>query len=284
MRSLSISQQLVSRRAIGAHLTHRPLHRFLSTASLAFDHYPPKTTNTSSTPLVICHGLFGSKQNWRSISKTLAQRLHKDVYALDMRNHGESSHHPEHNYAAMAKDVTDFLDSKGINQADLMGHSMGGKVVMTLALSSPSRLSSLTIVDMAPSNTYANSSYQSYIQAMKEIESTGVTKVPEADKILAKRIPDISLRQFLLTNLKHVPSSPALKFRINLTALGEHLEEIWKWNPPPGAQYTGKTLFIAGTKSDHVPKSVYPKIMEYFPNAEIELVNAGHWWVNLERL
>ncbi|KAJ3044646.1 hypothetical protein HDV00_001572 [Rhizophlyctis rosea] len=116
-----------------------------------------------------------------------------------------------------------------------------------------------------------------YIDAMKEVEAADVKKVPEADKILAKTIPDLSLRQFLLTNLKHTASSPHLRFRINLAALDKHLDEVWKWHPPAGAKYDGKTLFIPGSRSNYVRPEMHSQIYQYFPNAEIKPIDAGHW-------
>ncbi|CAG8766234.1 323_t:CDS:2, partial [Dentiscutata heterogama] len=135
-------------------------------------------------PLIILHGLFGSKQNWRSLAKVFAQRLNTRVFTLDLRNHGESPHSEVHNYEVMAEDVVTFMNEHQLKRTVVMGHSMGGKVAMTIALMQAPQIDQLVVVDSAPTNAYISDKFNTYVEVMKKIEQAGVMKQSQADEIM----------------------------------------------------------------------------------------------------
>ncbi|KAJ3072095.1 alpha/beta-hydrolase [Rhizoclosmatium globosum] len=230
------------------------------------------------------HGLFGSKQNWRSIAKQLSNKIGASVVAVDLRNHGDSPHAVLHDYPSMADDVFSLCDKIGIDKFHVMGHSMGGKTAMHMALSNPSRIESLISVDMSPIVLNLTSIFAHYITAMREIQNARVKTQTEADAILIKTIPELPIRQFILTNLKHVPGQDYLSFRINLDALEASLgpqKDICGIAGFPlsdaGKTYEGPSLFVKGNKSGYVPDSAIPGIKRLFPKTEIVGLDAGHW-------
>ncbi|KAI8076503.1 Alpha/Beta hydrolase protein [Gilbertella persicaria] len=253
------------------------LKRFYSTVPLSFTKYnAPK--DMGKHPLVICHGLFGSKQNWRSLAKHLCQSCQRDVYTLDARNHGQSPHVHEHNYHAMSQDVIQFVKQQGIHHPILMGHSMGGKVMMHVALDQPELPSKIVIVDIAPVHLPLTREYHDHIRIMRDIQSRRLTKQKEADKILQTVEPDLVVRQFLLTNLKKNKEDGVYQFRNPLSILENALSRLGEFRQT--GTYEGPTLFITGDKSPfRKPFIRQPELAKrYFPNAEIVNVKgAGHW-------
>ncbi|ORY25806.1 Alpha/Beta hydrolase protein [Naematelia encephala] len=252
---------------------------------LAFDMVGPPEITAEGQCLVICHGLFGSKQNWRSLAKAMSKRLGMTVYTLDLRNHGHSPHAEPHTYAAMALDISNFLQkhclTSGVN---LMGHSMGGKAVMALALNKElnSPLRSLISVDMSPARGKISQEFASYTDAMKEVENARVKTKAEADKILQKVEPLLATRQFLLTNAKTSHDS-TLTFRIPLDLLARNIPSIGDFPyTPETAQWPGPTLFIKGGHSRYLNHHNIPIAKAMFPNMRLETLDAGHW-VHAER-
>lgn len=261
---------------------------------LSFFHFPPMARTTpQEPPLLILHGLFGSKQNWSSLGKRLSATTGRDVYALDQRNHGTSPHSSEHSLHSLAEDVRGFMRDHSFPKVSLIGHSMGGKVAMALALDSPSLLERLVVVDMAPIDYHRSSSggsstelFRSYCRAMSEVDSAGVTSASQADKLLAKTIPELSIRQFLLTNLKKLDSKddphakPKMVFRINLKVLEASLGNLWgfPYSKESVQPNNVESLFIAGSQANYVRQQDHPIIRQFFPRASIEYLDAGHWY------
>ncbi|MCJ1248296.1 hypothetical protein MMC30_005513 [Trapelia coarctata] len=233
------------------------------------------------------HGLFGSKQNNRSISKALARDLGIEIYAVDLRNHGDSPHAPEHTYMAMADDVEEFIQSHGLGKPVLIGHSMGAKVAMTLALRSPAKISALIPVDNAPTDVMLKSDFAKYTYGMRKIVEKGVTDAKKADEILKEYEDSLPIRQFLLTNLTRPrppptnPNPPAT-FRIPLPTLTSSLPHMgdFPFRDPDTAHYDGPTLVIRGMKSTYVPDEALPVIGAFFPRFEVVDLEAGHWVIS----
>ncbi|KAI8088752.1 Alpha/Beta hydrolase protein [Halteromyces radiatus] len=247
--------------------------------SLAYDTYPSKLTQstTKKSPLIICHGLFGSKQNWASLCRAASQRIDRDIYAVDLRNHGDSPHHPVHDFPAMAEDLLAFMDEHDLKQPILMGHSMGGKAVMMAALQAPERISKVISVDMPPVPLTLSQGFSNYIQGMQQVDQAQCTKQSQADTILQQYESNIGIRMFLLTNLKR--QNGVLSFRLPLSILANSLDHIGQFNPPK-AVYPHPTLFIAGGKSPYYPPFSQHKtqINTLFPQSEMKVVqDAGHW-------
>ncbi|KAJ2556360.1 hypothetical protein EV175_002059, partial [Coemansia sp. RSA 1933] len=237
-----------------------------------------------NAPLIVLHGLFGSKQNWGAISRRLAQELERDVYSLDQRNHGNSGHLAPHTYESMAADLVRFIESHGIESPILMGHSMGGKVVMRTALERPDLVSQLIVDDMVPKEFHLHHDFKGYVTRLLEIETRNVTSQKIMDQILAEVEPDLSIRQFLLTNMKKSTDSAGTssvrgvyRSRIPLKLLGDSLRNMMAWDAPDELVYNGPTLFIAGTKSPYIKPYAYPVMNRLFPNHELEELDTGHW-------
>ncbi|OTB16923.1 hypothetical protein K445DRAFT_316445 [Daldinia sp. EC12] len=256
------------------------------TVRLAFDHHkPPKEgRDPKDSPIIVMHGLFGSKKNNRSVSKVLARDLKRHVYAVDLRNHGETAHAPRHDYLAMADDVAAFIADHGFRDPTLIGHSMGAKTAMTLSLKEPSLIHDIVSVDNAPVDAMLGTSFAHYIQGMRRIEEAGVTRQAEADKILQEYEPDIAVRQFLLGNLfrPHTEDgsvSTTMKFRVPLDILGRSLGHLgdFPFKEPNERRFEKPALFVRGTRSTYVPDEVIPLIGQFFPRFSLIDIDAGHW-------
>ncbi|ORX98238.1 alpha/beta-hydrolase [Basidiobolus meristosporus CBS 931.73] len=248
-------------------------------ARLEYDHYEPteRVAGGSSTPLLILHGLFGSKKNWKTLAKRYVSGLNTDVYALDLRNHGESPHMVPLNYDALARDVSEFLKTKGLSKVNVIGHSMGGKVAMTLGLNEPGQLEKLIVADMSPVAAKLSNDFDYYISCMKKIEEAKHTKQSAADADLEQYIPDAGIRLFLMTNLKR-DSDGIYRWRVPLDIIKNHLEDLGDFPVAVGSKKLEKpTLFVAGSRSDYIKKDYHPTIKNFFPNVEFSELDTGHW-------
>ena len=224
-------------------------------------------------PLVILHGLFGSKRNWSSIAKRLGER-HR-VLAVDLRNHGESPWDERHDYPALAADVADFIDREIGRPAAVLGHSMGGKAAMMLALTRPDLVERLVVVDIAPARS--STSLATALHALQAVPLSAYGRRTEVEAALAESIPDPAVRGFLVLNLTNGPQG--LAWTVNLDAIELHFDAIAGFpDIPLGQRYIGPTLFMAGGKSDYVRPEHRAEIMRLFPAATIEVIDgAGHW-------
>ncbi|MBK1734004.1 alpha/beta hydrolase [Halorhodospira abdelmalekii] len=226
-------------------------------------------------PVVLLHGLYGSGGNLNRVTRHLSRRYR--VLVPDLRNHGRSPHHPRMDYPAMAGDVVALLAAAGIEQAAVVGHSMGGKVAMTLALQQPQRVAALVVGDIAP--VAYEHSHGRLLAALQEVAVATAPSRQAVDAALAERIADAQVRQFLLTNL--VPRSGAdggYTWRIPLATLAAAVPEIESF-PACSGSYPGPTLFLYGDRSDYfVPQRDEPAVCRLFPRAQQHaLAGAGHW-------
>ncbi|KAI9714758.1 MAG: hypothetical protein M1820_000047 [Bogoriella megaspora] len=254
-------------------------------AKLAYDlHKPPATAEHVSpgAPIIMIHGLFGSKKNNRSISKILARDLNRPVYAIDLRNHGDSPHEKRHDYTALAEDVEGFIHEHSLKESTLVGHSMGAKTVMTVALRSPGLLSNLISVDNAPVDAALKSDFWKYVEGMRKIENSEVTKQSDADTILQEYEESLPIRQFLLTNLIKPRDSKILKFRIPIKYLAAALDDMadFPFEDPDDVRFEKPALFVRGTKSHYVADEMLPIIGRFFPRFEVRDIEAGHWVIS----
>ncbi|QUS36720.1 alpha/beta fold hydrolase [Falsirhodobacter algicola] len=230
----------------------------------------PARTPSDAPPLIIVHGLFGLGRNFNSIAKTLAET--RDVIAVDQRNHGDSFRADRHDYPSMAADVAEVVAAHG-GQADLLGHSMGGKTVMHLALTQPGLVRRLVVADIAPV-PYAHDQMHN-LRTMQGLDLTGLTSRRAADERLAAREPDAGLRAFFLQSLDLKSDPP--RWKINLDVLEREMPKVLDW---PGAEgpFDGPTLFIAGSRSDYIEAEHRPLIRRLFPRGNVvKLPGAGHW-------
>ncbi|KAM3721236.1 Protein ABHD11 [Dirofilaria immitis] len=236
------------------------------------------------SPLVILHGLFGQKTNWQLIANKLSRLLKTVIFTLDLRNHGNSPWHPTMTYAEMANDVQYFIDEivrqeiGEFSKVHLLGHSMGGKVAMRIALMKGSdlRLKSLIVEDIAPKGYNSLTFFSKIIEVMKSIDLT--CNRAEIERELAAVIADRITRLFLLTNLSRA-NQDMYNWRINLNSIEYHIRELCG---SPGIEnegvYAGKCLFVSGSVSKYVVPSDHPLILKHFPNTQFSVIpNAGHW-------
>ena len=223
-------------------------------------------------PLVILHGLFGSSENWRSLTRTWSACF--EVWALDLRNHGRSPHNPEFNLSVMAGDVLAWLDARGISSAYLLGHSLGGKVAMQVALTAPERVDKLVVVDMAP-RAYPPC-HDEIWSALRAVNPARFRTRKEIDAALAKLLPDEALRQFLSKNITR-SADGTLTWQMDLDAIYANAAEI-------GAavrhdrRYLKPSLFVRGARSDYIAEDDMELVRALFPFARlVTIANAGHW-------
>lgn len=225
---------------------------------------------SDALPLVIVHGLFGLARNFNSIARNLAET--RDVIAVDQRNHGDSPWTDTHTYADMAADLAEVVAAHG-GRADVLGHSMGGKAVMHLALTRPDLVRRLVVGDVAPV-AYGHDQMQN-LRTMRDLDLTGLTSRREADARLAEREPDAGLRAFFLQSLD-LKSDPA-RWKINLATMAREMPNVLAW-PEVSGTFGGPALFVAGGKSDYILPEHRQPIRDLFPRARfVKLPGAGHW-------
>jgi esterase len=220
--------------------------------------------------VILLHGLFGSARNLGLVQKALA--TNNRTIALDLRNHGASPHGNEMTYPAMAADVLETLAALNALPAVLIGHSMGGKVAMRVALDHPEAVAALTVADIAPVPYRAH--LRPTAAALAALPLTpGLTRA-QADAALAPSVPATSMRGFLLQNL--IPGAHPT-WRIGLAEIIAGMPDIEAWDATQQT-YAGPTLFIAGVRSDYIQPTHRPAIRAQFPNARfVTLKDAGHW-------
>ncbi|QCK13393.1 alpha/beta fold hydrolase [Mangrovivirga cuniculi] len=222
--------------------------------------------------LVILHGLFGSSDNWMSIAKTLEDEFH--IYAIDQRNHGQSPHSDEWNYEVMAQDISEFIDEHIGHSTAVLGHSMGGKVAMTLAMQHPEKVKKLLVADIAPRHYPVH--HRQILDGLLKVDKSNPSSRKEADDVLSDYISEKSIRMFLLKNLGR-GDDKKLKWKINLQVIDDNIEEVGK-SQEELEPTNVPTLFVGGEKSDYIRDEDKDLIKELFPESNvIQLKNAGHW-------
>ena len=218
-----------------------------------------------STPLLIAHGLFGSARNWGVIAKRMSSS--RAVTAVDMRNHGESGWHDTHRYPDMADDLAAMID----DQSDVIGHSMGGKAAMFLALRHTEKVRKLVVADIAPVG-YSHSQMP-MIDAMRAIDLSQVQTRGDADRQMQPLVDDPGVRAFLLQSL----DVKGKRWRLNLDVLAAEMDHTIGF-PEVSGEFEGPSLFLSGANSDYVLREHRDRIKELFPNARFaKIPGAGHW-------
>lgn len=231
------------------------------------------TAVSGRPPLIILHGLFGSSRNWHPIAKSLSKNHH--IYTLDLRNHGQSPHANSMTYPDMAADVQTFIQEIGFDSVNLIGHSMGGKVAMWLALSQPELVNKLVVVDIAPV-TYEHE-FSTVLSGLNSIPLDTINSRQEADNYLAQFLTQTHLRQFLLQNLNYKDN--AYSWRINLPVIGQSINDIIGFPvTSTSSSFPKRVMFIGGTESDYLDKTYHSQTRQLFPKATFSMVKAvGHW-------
>lgn len=222
-------------------------------------------------PLVILHGVFGSADNWLTLGKRFAENF--EVHLLDQRNHGLSPHSEEFTYRAMAEDLAEYLADHQLRNPVLVGHSMGGKVVMEYAVQYPRGFEKMVVVDIAPRQYPVH--HEKILEGLGSIDLQFLKSRGEADRVLSGYIPELGVRQFLLKNLSR-DAERGFYWKINLPVISREIETI-------GVQIVGEpvdkeALFIRGAQSSYVTEDDFSGIIDLFPQAKVETIDpAGHW-------
>jgi esterase len=222
-------------------------------------------------PLIILHGLFGSLDNWQTHAKKLGE--YYTVYLVDERNHGHSPHTTKHTYDLMVEDLRELMDDLQLDDAILIGHSMGGKTVMRFAQLYPNRVSKLVVVDMGVKQYPMH--HDAILTGLCSLDFNQLTSRSEADQVLATYVDNFAVRQFLLKNLYWIEKGK-LAWRMNLSVLKEQMEEILK--PLPELESFVLTRFIKGELSNYILDEDVDQLEAYFPDSDvISISGAGHW-------
>lgn len=227
---------------------------------------------TELPTLLIAHGLFGSARNWGAIAKRMSKS--REVIAVDMRNHAGSFWADGHSYDDLARDLAEVIEAQP-GPVDVLGHSMGGKAAMMLALTRPDLVNRLVVADIAPV-AYGHSQNH-LIAAMRGLPLAGLESRSKADQQLTAQIDSPQVRAFLLQSLDLKATPP--RWRLNLDVLEAQMDTITGW-PDASAlpPYEGSTLFIAGALSDYITRDAREGIKALFPQAHlVKLPGAGHW-------
>ena len=226
----------------------------------------------AGTPLLVFHGLFGMLDNWGSFGKEMGEYF--PVHLIDLRNHGKSFHSEEMTHDDLAHDIAHYMEHYGIQKANLLGHSLGGKAVMQFAIKYPVKVEKLIVADIAPKAYPPH--HQGIIKALESVAFEKVTTRQEVEEILKKYIPETSVIQFLAKNL-YWAEDKKLAWRFNLKTLSERYDEFVS-NAIKYGIFSGETLFIAGEKSNYILPQDEFQIKQQFPHASIiKIKNAGHW-------
>lgn len=235
-------------------------------------------TQGEGRPVIILHGLFGDGLNWGGVS-----RLLQDDYRLilpDMRNHGRSPHDDDDcSYPSMAQDVFDLMDQLDIQVADLVGHSMGGKIAMTMALTAPDRVRSLTVVDIAP-KAYPTR-HDDVFAGLTAVADAHPETRQDADRLLRPHLETTAIRTFVLKNLQR-DDDGRFTWRMNWRALFDHYRSLrdfpFSATDADAPSYDGPVQFLVGGASDYVSREDQNTIGRFFPKAKGRVVDgAGHW-------
>lgn len=221
------------------------------------------------SPVIFCHGLFGQGKNWTQAAKTLADR-HR-VTLVDMPNHGRSDWVDEVDYAQMAGAVADLIDEP----VALVGHSMGGKVAMLVALHHPELVERLCVVDVSPVPYQHHDEFRGYMDAMLALDLPADARRGDADEALTPAVPHPTVRAFLMQNLRR--TGDGWRWMPNLEVLRRDLDALSDW-PETEASYDGPVLWIAGAESPYVKDEYAPTMEALFPRVrKVTIKGAGHW-------
>lgn len=225
-------------------------------------------------PIVVLHGLFGSLDNWRSVATRLSE--HFEVWTLDLRNHGRSGHEEAMDLPIMAADVAAFCSEHALDRVTVLGHSLGGKVGMQLALDRPEMVSRLIVVDIAP-RTY-EPRHVAILEALQSFNPANFTDRRVIEDLLAPLIPDLTVRRFLLKSLARTEHG-SFVWRLNLPAIVRNYPAL-NLAPVGSAPFNGPVLFVRGGKSDYLSESDLPQIRQLFPRAGMCAIECADHWVH----
>ena len=227
----------------------------------------------SGPPLVVLHGLFGAGSNWRGIARELMAT--HTVVCVDLRNHGASPWADAMNYLAMADDVKQLIGRLGLTRPAVLGHSMGGKTAMALALMYPTLVDRLIVVDIAPVS-YADT-LTPFADAMRTVDVVAAASRADIQRRLQELVPDPNAVPFLMQNL--MTQNDRFDWRLNLIGIGAAMPQLCAFpSELLGLDFRRRTTVIAGEHSNYVAQRDGSSFWPMFPRVTVEVVEgAGHW-------
>ncbi len=232
-------------------------------------------------PLILIHGLFGSCDNLKTLGRSLGTDY--TIHAIDLRNHGSSFHSDTMTYQEMAEDIIDYMQHHHIEKAHFIGHSMGGKVAMQVALSSANNILSLASLDMPPIdyNLYnIEQRHNDVMEGLKGIKAKNIQSRNEADSILSKTVDNSDVRAFLLKNLRRDKNGKLL-LRLNIDAIINNYTHLS--NAPVGKPFLHPVLFLKGEFSDYLLPEYREPTLKLFPQARLEVIKGTTHWLHAEK-
>lgn len=234
-------------------------------------HFPDVTAGEKPVLLLI-HGLFGSLENLGGIARLLADDF--DLYAIDLPNHGRSGHFDCTSLEAMAETVYTWIAAQGFGKLNILGHSLGGKVAMEIALLHPELVERLVVIDIAP--VHYQPHHHDVFSGLLSIAPETLNSRKEADLQLQHHVPEVAVRSFLLKNLVKQEDG-GFAWRMNLSTLHNDYAELIKGNRAD-SEFCGEVLFLKGGESDYIQRHHWQDIIEIFPNASVKIISdTGHW-------
>ncbi len=253
---------------------------------------PPPESDTGGLRICFLHGLFGQGKNWTTVGRALAGQAR--VLLVDLPNHGRSAWTDTVSYPAMAADVAGLLAEVGAGEPFVVvGHSMGGKVAMMLALQHPELVERLCVVDVSPVSyggpgSLSQGSFGTYVEGMRALDLETLPDRATADRELTPYVPDPTIRGFLLQNLRRSPhggsgDGPAWQWQMNLGLLGDHLDQIGGWPELEVEPYPGPVLWMSGERSDYVRPEYADAMRTLFPRTQLVTVKGAGHWVHADR-
>jgi pimeloyl-ACP methyl ester carboxylesterase len=227
--------------------------------------------------VAFCHGLFGQGKNWTQVAKALSED-HR-VLLLDMPNHGRSPWTERFDYVELADLVAGELSERSPGTpVSLVGHSMGGKIAMCLALRQPELVERLVVVDVAPVAYPSGREFVGYIETMRALDLSTIDRRDQADDALREAVPNSVVRSFLLQNLRR--TDDGWRWQPNLELLGESMDGLTGWPDEAlgDASYDGPVLWVGGADSDYITDDYASEMDRRFPrNRRVLVKGAGHW-------
>ena len=240
----------------------------LTAAGIRWQRYGP----AHAPKLLILHGLFGSGDNWRSHAKALATSW--DVWVADMPNHGRSDRLEDPSYRQVSARLWAALDELGLANVAIIGHSMGGKAAMMMALDRPERVDALVVVDIAPVRYPAW--HHREIAALKAVVTAAPQGRKTADAVLAEYVDNVSVRMFLLKSWAP-RGDGSYQLQLAIDVIEAHYDVISGW-PQPDLRYDGPMLVVRGGASEYVLAEHDASFARHFSRRQTATIaGAGHW-------
>ncbi|XP_045481105.1 protein ABHD11-like [Harmonia axyridis] len=265
-----------------------PDNKYQDHVNLAYATYESTDSEKKAPPLILLHGLLGSKSNWSTLCKIYQTKTtpNRKIVAVDARNHGESPHHREHTYEALSLDLKALLSTLDIDKASILGHSMGGGTAMFFSLRHPEIVEKLIVCDFSPiSNNLGD--LRGYLEAMERVKIPRGLSMSKARAAAEFQLEQLGIRhrtrrKFLTTNVV-LNSDGSFGWRVNLPALSRSCSNLSRINIEEGQTYEGPTLFVGGNNSGYLKPRELPRIKRIFPNSKFKFIEGAGHWVHFDR-